>query len=114
MMLLRRRCKDATVCATNKNINVPLAPLAPLPHSHCSSLPSISPLGLAVFSKYVSLYHMRHCRIGLSEAGNDFFFLPAFRTLISATERDQRSAGYQAIYYPASSPLCCLSKCNLS
>lgn len=33
-----------------------------------------------MFPKYVSLYHRRHCRIGLSEGGNDFFFF----VLISA------------------------------
>lgn len=63
-----------------------------------------------MFPKYVSLYHRRHCRIGLSEGGNDFFFFCSY----FCVERDQSSAGYQAIYYPASSPLSCLGKCNLS
>lgn len=75
---------------------------------YCSFLPSISPLPLSVLPKYVSLYHMRHHGIGLSEAGNDFF------CSYFCVEKDQSSAGYQAIYYPASSPFCCLSKCNLS
>lgn len=48
---------------------------------YCSFLPSISPLPLSVLPKYVSLYHMRHHGIGLSEAGNDFF------ALISALRR---------------------------
>lgn len=39
-----------------------------------SFLPS-HPFHLSVFPKYVSLYHMRHRRMGLSEAGNDFFVL---------------------------------------
>lgn len=68
---------------TNKNINVPEPLFAPHPCFHCSSLRPISPLTLPVFPKYVSLYHMRHHRIGLSEAGNDFFFL-FFFALISA------------------------------
>lgn len=51
---------------------------------------------------------MWHRRIGLSEAGNDFF------CSYFCVERDQSSSGYQAIYYPASSTLSCLGKCNLS
>lgn len=68
---------------------------------------SFPPLPLSVLPKYVSLYSMWHRRIGLSEAGNDFF------CSYFCVERDQSSAGYQAIYYPASSPLSCLGKCNL-
>lgn len=66
---------------TNKNINVPEPLFAPRPCFHCSSLRPISPLTLPVFPKYVSLYNMRHHRIGLSEAGNDFFFLFFFFAL---------------------------------
>lgn len=50
---------------------------------HSVSLPSprfFSPASHPVFPKYVSLYHMWHGRIVLSEAGNDFFVLsPALR-----------------------------------
>lgn len=74
-------------CNTNKNVtwNVSITLLVCLvPSFHFppffpsllpSFRPSIPPLPLSVFPKYVSLYHMRHRRIGLSEAGNDFFVL---------------------------------------
>lgn len=51
---------------------------------------------------------MWHHRMGLSAAGNDFFCSHF------CVERPQSSAGYRAIYYPASSPLSCRGKCNLS
>lgn len=54
--------------------------------------------------------------MGSSQAGNDFFpRRPPHSS--GGAERDERSAAYQAIYYPASaasSPLRCLSQCNLS
>lgn len=71
------------------------------------SLASAPPTSPRFNPKYVSLYRVWHGGIGLSGPGNDFFC-----SYFSA-ERDPRGAGYQAIYYPASSPLSCLTKCNL-
>lgn len=71
---------NGPICKTNRNLTWNVSITLSLTLSLSLSLlsfffPSIPPPHLSVFPKYVSLYHMRHRRMGLSEAGNDFFVL---------------------------------------
>lgn len=80
VLCFKNHWKNGPFCNTNKNVTwndsiTLLLCLVPSFHFPPSFLPSAPPLPLSVFPKYVSLYHMRHRRIGLSEAGNDFFVL---------------------------------------
>lgn len=98
--ILQCHWMNGPICKTNRNVTwndfIPVLldslPRVSQPSFHFflrTSSPALC------FPKYVSLYHMWHRRIGLSEAGNDFF------CSYSCVEGDQRSAGYRAIYYPA-------------